>query len=268
MPKTIVVPLDGSRTAERAVPVARTLAAHLDACSIVTVTVPLHSHDDTARRYSEAVGAWQGGPDLRAELVAGDDPAEAIARAAAAEPDPVICMTTRGGGRIATSILGSVATGVLRRATSPVLMVGPEVGAAWWHEPARVLACWAGPGSAAVLPVARDLARDLGGELWLTSVFHPLDLQVAAAPDAAFAEAEAVLGHGGDHRHHVLRSTYPAGAIADAARSVPATLVAMTTRARRGISRAVLGSVTMEVVHRSPCPVLVVRTGPEEGAPA
>jgi nucleotide-binding universal stress UspA family protein len=56
-----------------------------------------------------------------------------------------------------------------------------------------------------------------------------------------------------------LYDDYTPGAIAEYARSQPATMLALTTRARQGVGRAVLGSVAMDVVHRSPCPVLAVR---------
>jgi nucleotide-binding universal stress UspA family protein len=35
-------------------------------------------------------------------------------------------------------------------------------------------------------------------------------------------------------------------------------LIAMATHGRTGLGRVALGSVAMQVVHRSPCPVLVV----------
>jgi len=43
-------------------------------------------------------------------------------------------------------------------------------------------------------------------------------------------------------------------------------LIVMGTHGRRGLSRALLGSVTEEVVRRAPCPVFVVRSG-EEAVP-
>ncbi len=43
------------------------------------------------------------------------------------------------------------------------------------------------------------------------------------------------------------------------ARDLPATYLVMGSHGRRGMARVALGSVAMRVVHRSPCPVLVVR---------
>jgi nucleotide-binding universal stress UspA family protein len=56
-----------------------------------------------------------------------------------------------------------------------------------------------------------------------------------------------------------LRDDAPAYAIADHARRLPASILALTTRALSGLGRAVLGSVAMDVVHESVCPVLAVR---------
>ena len=39
MPKTLIVPLDGSRLAERGLACAQELASHLEACDIVVMTV-------------------------------------------------------------------------------------------------------------------------------------------------------------------------------------------------------------------------------------
>jgi nucleotide-binding universal stress UspA family protein len=48
-------------------------------------------------------------------------------------------------------------------------------------------------------------------------------------------------------------------AILKAATGVHADLIAMGTHGRRGLSRALIGSVAEAVVRRAPCPVLTVR---------
>ena len=197
-------------------------------------------------------------PELRAELVDNADPAEAIALMAEVEPDAVVCMATHGRGRLAAPFLGSVATEVLRRVTTPIVLIGPHCETAWWHDPPRVVTCWAGEGSNPILPYAKEWADGLGAELWLESVFHPLDTRMAANPHAEFEPALEQLRTDVDVHLLPLRSDYPAGAIVQSAHDLPATLLAMTTHARTGIARAVLGSVAMDVIHHSPCPVLVI----------
>jgi nucleotide-binding universal stress UspA family protein len=96
-------------------------------------------------------------------------------------------------------------------------------------------------------------------ELTLLGVFHPLDVPASTEPDAQFTVARQQLGTATLPRVVAVRDDHPAGAIVAYARELPATLLALTTRARHGLGRVALGSVAMDVVHRSPCPVLVVR---------
>jgi nucleotide-binding universal stress UspA family protein len=256
VPMTLIVPVDGSESGERAMMVAQLLGAHVDACDIVVMTAS-GREDQDRRDYLDTLVGQATGP-VRSEFVEDVEPSDAIARMAEAVSDATICMATHGRGRLAAPFLGSVATDVLRRIKTPVLLVGPHCESAWWHVPAKLVACWAGEGSNAILPWARQWAGDLGVELWLACAFHPLDTRMATNPDAEFEPAVALLGSDVDVHLLPVRSDYPAGAIVRSARDLPATLLAMTTHARTGISHTALGSVAMDVVHRSPCPVLVV----------
>ena len=56
-----------------------------------------------------------------------------------------------------------------------------------------------------------------------------------------------------------VQSGDPATHIALLARDQNAAAVVMSTHGRAGLARTVLGSVAGQVVHRSPCPVLLVR---------
>lgn len=57
----------------------------------------------------------------------------------------------------------------------------------------------------------------------------------------------------------LLRTGDAREVINQAAREVSADLIVMGTHGRRGVSRALLGSVTETVVRTAPCPVLTVR---------
>jgi len=57
----------------------------------------------------------------------------------------------------------------------------------------------------------------------------------------------------------LVREGSPAGEILNAARSMPADLIVLSTHGRTGLKHALLGSVAEDVVRRAPCPVLVVR---------
>lgn len=257
MPKTMIVPVDGSERAERALRVAQELAAHLEACDVLVMTAS-GARDAAQRAYLRALVESAAAPGVRSEFAADAEPAAAIARLAETIPDAMVCIATHGRGRVTAPFLGSVATEVLRRIKAPMLLVGPHCEPAWWHDPAKLVTCWAGEESDPILPCAREWADALAIELWLESVFHPLDTHMAENPHAEFEPALAQLGS--DVEVHVLplRDDDPAGAIVRSARELPATLLAMTTRARTGVARAALGSVATQVVHDGPCPVLVV----------
>ncbi len=51
----------------------------------------------------------------------------------------------------------------------------------------------------------------------------------------------------------------PAREIVEAARSLPADLIVISTHGRTGLKHVLLGSVAEHVVQRAPCPVFVVR---------
>jgi nucleotide-binding universal stress UspA family protein len=257
MPKTMIVPVDGSEPAERALRAAKRLAAHLGTCELLVMTVS-PTDDRSAHDYLGALVDGATEPDVRAEVVVDGEPAAGIARLAQGVPDAVICMATRGRGRIAEPLLGSVATGVLKRVKCPVLLVGPHCEKNWWHYPGKLVACWAGEGSNPVLPLAHEWAEALSVDLWLETVFHPLDTRMAENPHAEFEPALARLGRDRDVHLLPVRADSPSAAIVQSARELPATLLALTTHARTGLAHAALGSVTSQVVHDSPCPVLVV----------
>jgi nucleotide-binding universal stress UspA family protein len=252
MTKHIIVPFDGSSASVRAHGVATALAARLGDCELELLAVVADACDAREIRENAAHRCLHE-PVI---VVWRDDPAAVIAGSANAR-DAIVCMATHGRGRTA-ALLGSVAKDVLRRSHEPLILVGPECERDWLHEPAHVLTCWAGVESSAILPHAKCWAERLGAELWLELVFHPLDALAAEHPDAVLASAKELLGSARVHRRSDA-SGYPAGAIVAIARGLPATLIAMTTHARTGVVRTVLGSVAMDVVRHAPCPVLVVK---------
>ena len=258
MPKTLIVPVDGSDASERAVRVAQTLAEKIGNCDIVVLAACLTDDEHALGVYLDSLVERVGVDVIRTDLVEAADPAVAIARAVENSSDATICMATHGRGRLTAPLLGSVATEVLRVVSAPVVLVGPQCEPGWWHDPPRVVACWCGEPSNPILLPAREMAEGIAGELWIESVFHPLDTHMAENPHGEFEPALEHIGPGVKVHLLPLTGEYPAGTIARSARELPATLLAMTTHARTGIARAALGSVTMDVVHHSPCPVLVV----------
>jgi universal stress protein A len=56
-----------------------------------------------------------------------------------------------------------------------------------------------------------------------------------------------------------VRVGFPTQEILEAARSLPADLIVISTHGRTGLAHVFLGSVAEHVVQRAPCPVFVVR---------
>ena len=147
--KRILVPLDGSPLAERALPPAMTLA-HTFKSQIILIRV-LDKPDSAVSTFHPEVGmrlqremrkhvrqeaeshlqARQG--ELRQQgfkvrtLVGDVSPAESIIDAAAAEDVDLIVMSTHGRGGLARWTFGSVADKVARHSPCPVLLVRQDL---------------------------------------------------------------------------------------------------------------------------------------------
>jgi nucleotide-binding universal stress UspA family protein len=263
---TVLVPLDGSALAARALAPARALAERTGAALVLFTA---WWGDDELRaqerldRYVEDLG-FEG---ASAEVV--HDALIAPAILARAGPETIVCMSTRGRGGLGEAVLGSVAEEVVRTSDRPVLLVGPNVEReAWaselWFTDGTLLCPVDGSErSISVVPVARRWSDFLGLSLRVVEVVPPpMGLQLRPEPDEgtrrARAAAEALAGLEGSPDWEVIEEQDAAKALVDHARRLPVTLFVMATRARRGFARVALGSVTMQVVHRSPVPVLVV----------
>jgi nucleotide-binding universal stress UspA family protein len=114
-----------------------------------------------------------------------------------------------------------------------------------------------GPLAEAALPLARRLAAELGASLDL--VFVVPDQTNAAVPPRAYLDRlAATLGNDGVAVATRLMHGDPGQCIVRAAASEQVAMVVMTTHARSGVRRAVLGSVAEYVFAHAPVPTLVV----------
>jgi nucleotide-binding universal stress UspA family protein len=132
-----------------------------------------------------------------------------------------------------------------------------------FSDTARIAADW-----------AADLARALGSKLFVAHVF---DMPVVGVPDAAFivdAKTAALLCEQaqrgldaevarlralGAEVEGLLRQGDVRDMIPKAAETANAGLVVVGSHGRRGLSRALLGSVAESLVRGSKVPVVVVR---------
>lgn len=175
---------------------------------------------------------------------------------AAAEVATLVVVGSRGHGRFADVLLGSVSQQVSRHAPCPVVVVRPPDD----PDATRIVVGVDGSsnGQAAVELALEEASR---------SAAPVLAVYAAAQPGAA---AERVLAEALDAWEakypdvHVTREALadrPARALAAA--SQHAGLVVVGARGRGGFAGLLLGSVTESVLHLARCPVAVVRPRPE-----
>ena len=263
---TILVPLDGSRFAERALgPAAEVAAAEGARITLVSVS---DAHD--AAPYLREVTEKLGVPSTVLAVDGTQDaPGAVIAGLAAERPDALLCMATHGRTGVRRAVLGSVTEEVLRSLDAPVLLTGPYVEPDRPIVGGKLLVCLDGSErSEAILPHATAWTKNFDMKLWLTAVTSS-DPSVARREfdkDVLESNYLARLAHDLDHEltspvnWDTLHGPRPAVPITDLAARLPAAVIAVTTHGRTGLSRMALGSVAMELVHDSPCPVLVQRS--------
>jgi nucleotide-binding universal stress UspA family protein len=258
MVKTLVVPLDGSERAEEAIAPASWLASRLDAeLTLVTSTfaADVSDEEEILARGLRAASTTHA----TTHLARGAFAARAILDIAADSPDPMICMSTRGRGALATMLLGSVSNAVLSESRYPAALVGPRCSP------------WSGEGEGAVVCV--DQASDPGS--WLGAVgavplqlgvqihmvtVHPPNREWTAAspPDAAEWTAEVLRHRGVDAVEHDLADDDVVGSILSLVREVDARFLAIGAHhPSHGGPEAPFGRIGSELVREAPCPIIV-----------
>jgi nucleotide-binding universal stress UspA family protein len=294
--QTILVPIDGSKLSEQALPLAQRLAkasgARLDLVRVhppatardvymeamAGGAVPLSdaTADETTYLDERAAEARADGLEVSTSLLEGPV-AQAIARRARVNADLVV-MTTHGRGPFSRLWLGSVADELLRILDRAILLIRPtmEPWATTGGPPYRriLLPLDAWDGNA----VAVEAAIALGSpkteyvllhvvDVPVPAVAMPIPMGAAAMPvDAVESKvAERLEGIADNLRERGLKvrtrvefAGSAAQGILDVAESEAPDLIAMTTRRPGRIERVLLGSITDKIVRASKEPVLVV----------
>ena len=285
----ILVPLDESKLAERALPyailLARVFQSKIELLRVMEpspsasisrprsgLRVPIHGQDEqTGADYMEGVATRlrEDGLTVSAMVQRGSPPS-CIVSEAEKEPGTLVAMATRGRSGMARFALGSVTDKVLRSTRNPLLIIPPQEQEV--PTPERELDTVIVPVDGTslaeqVLPHVVALAKALVLTVILVRV-APSD--VFTPPPHLFREQDAraveylhkvkeILYRQGVFVEERLLHARPEDSISDFARKTPNNLVAMTTHGRSGIGRWMLGSVTDRVVQFSGDPVLVIR---------
>lgn len=290
---TILVGTDTSKPSEIAVKQSAALALYLDAEMILTyvgskpeddhelpptvfavssemirLAEEMFKHDK--RIVDELAGAAEAsGVRVKRHVVSGN-PADQLCEAAEVFDVDLVVTGTHGRTGLDRFLLGSVAERVVRTSSRPVMVArdghvpthgyqrilvptdfspqasrAVEVAVALGSSDCSIelLHCWSlppgvGTGPASVLqPIIRSVEREVArrGE----------------------SEIESLVAGGGSVTFHAVRKP-PAQGVSDRVAETDVDLVVMGSHGRRGFSRLMLGSVTINTLHHANCSVVVV----------
>lgn len=219
------------------------------------------------------------GVELTSELVAGRPVQLLSARSADAA---LVVVGSRGHGGVSGLLLGSVAVGLVSHAKCPVVIVRGEDRPPEYDElntdvsSAVVVGLDGSPMSEAALGYAYDWASAHGAPLvavhaWGvvaedSRLLEHVDLE-AVQQDEERLLAEQLAGWGEKYPdvsvRRVVVKDRPARALLEAAAF--AGLLVVGARGRGGMAGLLLGSTSQALIHRSACPVVVVRPGEAHG---
>ena len=254
MTVNVVVPLDGSALAERALDCGRSLAAKLGG-ELVVVGSAIDDDDE----YTD-LAAYLNGLELprqsSREMLVRVGAAKAIDTIARRMAPCLVCMSARGRGARAAAVLGSVTAQVLAQGAAPVLVTGPEVSWSAGTKCDSLLVCVDDtPQSVLAVEPATLLAAEFGVAVhYVTVIERPTEIDgVRDAITERLTNSGLALPE-----VEVLVAGDAAAALVRRAKMRPGTVLVMATHGRTRTQKLVLGSVTSSVVRRADGPVLAV----------
>lgn len=296
MIRRMLIPLDGSKTAEQVLPYARTFArglklpvellAVVDVGSLLTSVETARFFDNLveeesgkSKEYLEKIAARFVGSRVKRSVEQGSA-AEAIIEKAATDESTLIAMATHGRSGLNRWLLGSVAEKVLRATTNPLLLVrAVKEGESEEATFESVVVPLDGSVLAEhALPIATEIARKLQIEVCLLRAYgNPYGPFITGAGYYAVNQDELLAGvrdeardyleekmaelkkQGVDQLSYLLQEGVAPDEIVSVGSHTPESLIVMCSHGRSGVKRWALGSVTETVVRHSSCPVLVLR---------
>jgi len=295
----IVIPLDGSKTAEKVLPYARYLAGALkvpvELLAVIDVAeVASHVPAEKARfldtmiedgvrnseRYLRTIAASFNGANVACSVDKGRAE-DAIVEHAHKDANTLITMATHGRSGMNRFMLGSIAEKVLRATSNPLLLVraSDEIKAESAAAIKSIIVPLDGSDLAeSILPAAVDIAKKLNAEIILFRAYNipygaystgdgfydpvNLDALLSSVKDEAteyLARKAAELKGSGCRVSVVAKEGFSADEIITVGRETKDSMIAMCTHGRSGVKRVVLGSVTETVVRHASEPVLILR---------
>lgn len=291
----VLVPLDGSRLAEAALPVAVCVAERLGATvtllHVIERGAPAAVHGQPhltdpgrAEQYLEEVRRRAFPPVVsvasHVHRIEQADVARSLVDHGVELGADLVVMCTHGAGGLRHRLFGTVAQKVIALGRLPVLLVPAEAPAARRFACRHALVPLDGrPAHEQALPVAAALVRSWKGTVHLLRVVptlttlaptgaasaqllpgttvNLLDLEEDRGREYVEAQRARLQANGVDATADVVRGD-AVGAIIDAARRFQADLVIVGTHGRRGMEAFWAGSVAPRLVGRVAVPLLLV----------
>lgn len=294
----ILIPLDGSKTAEQVLPYARFLAGKLkipmELLAVVDIAEMgahmslekahfLNTMVEDATRDSESYlrGVAAKIPGGAKYAVVKGQAEDTIIEKGESDKNVLIAMATHGRSGLNRFLMGSVAEKILRGSANPLLLVRAAEEGKAEAEPGFKTIIVPLDGSElgeGVLPTVAELAKTLGIEVTLFRAYHipynayggneglyavDYDSLISGVRDEANEYLEKKVAEvkklGVEKVSSVSKEGFAGDEIIRLANATTGDLIAMCSHGRSGVRRWVLGSVTEIVVRHTIDPVLVIR---------
>lgn len=287
--KNVIVPLDGSREATAALPVARTLAAlggaRISLSRVIHRPAGLFApHANEVREaaaYLDAIADEELGTSGLpvSTRVRSGDVVEAILNDID-EGGSVVVMATRGHAGVVRAVLGSVASELIAKTPVPVVLL--RAGIRRVDRIRQILVPLDGsPESEQALTTVVEFARLTGAHVTILQVVAPAPIPTWASDLAGISAPGLYVGTSTDDALVETRQYVNACAdrlstqgisvdalaivgevpetITQSAAALNADLIVMSTHGHTGAARAMLGSVADAVVRSASMPVMLLR---------
>lgn len=201
--------------------------------------------------------------------VAGGEPADEIVRLASELDAELVVLGSRGRHELGSALLGSVSSAVMRSAPCPVVVVPPDAALpSELDRPSLVCGVEGSDRDGAVLRLADDLRRRLGGTLHAVHAFDPSPVAAGAGGvtppllpelnETAHLRLSRALRESGVDAHARVVTLPAALALRRVADEESAALIVVGCHRRGKVARVLLGSVAIQLAADASCPVVVL----------
>ena len=257
--------LDGSQLAQEILPLAHGITTATSAT--LTLIRVVADADELAAEETEL---RQCARRYRAEVrfLLSADPAAAVIGELEAKPNAIAAMTTHGRTAWTEAILGSVALRVIQGSSRPVILYRAvsSDGEAPKRISTLVLALDGSEFAERMIPFAAEMTKALAARLVLVQALPPQPAIPALAGNSKSDMLESSYLHGiagKIKREHAIACEWevlhgdPADALCRYVKGMPETMLAITSHARGGLQRALLGGVAAACLRRAGVPILM-----------